>query len=119
MAPPSVDPRLMQLVMAQGVPAMGGLAQMQSAKLPTPAPEGSWICIECQNVNYETRMVCNGKNCKKPRELVDGGPAPAGTNANRPLSRRQPAATQMAMLAQGMMGGFSQTKVAKPAMPAP
>merc|ERR1719171_2925265 len=117
MAPPSVDPRIMQLVMAQGVPAMGALGQMQSAKPPTPAPEGSWICIECQNVNYETRMVCNGKNCKKPREMVDGGPAPAGTNANRPPSRRQPAAaaavTQMAMLAQaqGMMGGIAQPKV--------
>merc|ERR1719171_2790089 len=68
-------------MMAQGM--MGSFAQTQAAMQPkpavsAPAPEGSWICIECQNVNYATRMECNGRQCKQPRALVDGGPANPG-----------------------------------------
>lgn len=37
------------------------------------APPGSWVCLACQNVNYPLRTSCNGKNCGRPREGVDGG----------------------------------------------
>merc|ERR1712187_770006 len=40
-------------------------------------PEGSWICIECENINFPGRDSCNKKSCGKPRAEVDGGPPPA------------------------------------------
>eukprot|EP00747_Dinoflagellata_sp_TGD_P085132 gnl/TRDRNA2_/TRDRNA2_162773_c0_seq1.p1 gnl/TRDRNA2_/TRDRNA2_162773_c0~~gnl/TRDRNA2_/TRDRNA2_162773_c0_seq1.p1 ORF type:complete len:480 (+),score=86.33 gnl/TRDRNA2_/TRDRNA2_162773_c0_seq1:35-1441(+) len=32
-----------------------------------PAPEGSWKCPHCNNVNWPTRTVCNAKLCGKPK----------------------------------------------------
>lgn len=37
------------------------------------APQGSWVCVACNNVNYPMRTTCNGKNCGQPRASVDGG----------------------------------------------
>lgn len=36
----------------------------------TPAaPEGSWVCPACQNVNWPTRTVCNKRTCGLPRSV--------------------------------------------------
>lgn len=37
------------------------------------APEGSWACLICKNVNFPNRTECNGKGCGQPRSSVDGG----------------------------------------------
>mmetsp|Transcript_104533 Transcript_104533/g.181524 ORF Transcript_104533/g.181524 Transcript_104533/m.181524 type:complete len:252 (+) Transcript_104533:106-861(+) len=78
-----------------GSPAMTGMFGMQAATAgyvmqmmakPSkgaakgkPAPEGSWICVSCKNVNWPQRDTCNRRECGQPRVLVDGG-APPSTN---------------------------------------
>jgi len=47
--------------------------------------EGSWVCVECGNINFPTRDVCNGKMCGRPREVVDGGPPAQGTDSKTRL----------------------------------
>lgn len=37
------------------------------------APEGSWTCSKCSNLNYPFRTVCNRKGCGNER------PAPSST----------------------------------------
>lgn len=68
-APVAQQP-MMQPMMQPMVP------QMRARKEQKPPPEGSWKCIECGNVNWPTREICNGKNgaCAQPRATVDGGP---------------------------------------------
>lgn len=40
-----------------------------------PYPEGSWVCSECRNVNYPTRVdACGKRTCGRPRSEVDIGP---------------------------------------------
>lgn len=48
------------------------------------APEGSWICTACNNVNYPTRTTCNSTSCGKPRAAVDGGPPPTANDGPPP-----------------------------------
>merc|ERR1719387_2104977 len=36
---------------------------MMSSAAVSGAPEGSWTCKECQNVNWPLRTVCNNKSC--------------------------------------------------------
>lgn len=51
------------------------------------APEGSWMCTSCQNINWPTRTQCNARNCGQPRSAVDGGyPASANASAAPPGS---------------------------------
>jgi len=57
--------------MAFEVPVAGAAKQQQ------PIQEGSWICIECNNINFPNRDTCNKRTCGKPRYEVDGGPPPA------------------------------------------
>lgn len=40
------------------------------------APAGAWQCVACGNVNWPSRTECNGNNCGRPRDEVDGGPPP-------------------------------------------
>lgn len=37
------------------------------AQSPRGGPEGSWTCLQCGNVNYPTREVCNTRKCRAPR----------------------------------------------------
>mmetsp|Transcript_41110 Transcript_41110/g.118266 ORF Transcript_41110/g.118266 Transcript_41110/m.118266 type:complete len:283 (-) Transcript_41110:118-966(-) len=56
-------------------------AEVGAAPKPAPAPiDGSWVCVDCGNINYPNRTVCNAKMCQRPREEVDGGPPKAGAN---------------------------------------
>jgi len=50
-------------------------------------PDGAWVCIACQNINFPTRTSCNGKTCGMPRCEIDGGPPAQGalTNNLNPL----------------------------------
>merc|ERR1712228_1143260 len=48
---------------------------LRASAMKSQAPPGSWVCVSCSNVNWPTRMECNGRNCGKPRDEVDGGPA--------------------------------------------
>merc|ERR1719230_148156 len=59
-----------------GAPSPLGKGGNKDKDQVSSAPPGSWKCIECGNVNYPQRTVCNGRSgqCGKPRELVDGGP---------------------------------------------
>eukprot|EP00929_Paragymnodinium_shiwhaense_P047806 TRINITY_DN24259_c0_g1_i1.p1 TRINITY_DN24259_c0_g1~~TRINITY_DN24259_c0_g1_i1.p1 ORF type:complete len:353 (+),score=42.17 TRINITY_DN24259_c0_g1_i1:105-1163(+) len=43
-------------------------------------PEGSWVCLNCANINFPTRTTCNAKNCGAERADVDGGPPKANAN---------------------------------------
>jgi len=71
-----------------GPPAQLGMPATQGSAYPTPystppgsaPPPDSWVCLGCNNVNYPTRRVCNGKSCGRPREEVDGGPPPAAAD---------------------------------------
>lgn len=51
-----------------------------AAKAQRGAPEGSWVCASCGNVNWPDRSSCNAKLCGRPRHEVDGGPAQAAAN---------------------------------------
>lgn len=50
------------------------LHQEQYVMVRNTGPEGSWICVACNNLNFPTRVTCNGRNCGRPRAEVDGGP---------------------------------------------
>lgn len=57
----------------------GGGPQLPAEVLPPrqkQTPPGSWKCIDCGNVNFPNREVCNGRNgtCAQPRDTCDGGP---------------------------------------------
>eukprot|EP00929_Paragymnodinium_shiwhaense_P121337 TRINITY_DN9352_c1_g1_i1.p1 TRINITY_DN9352_c1_g1~~TRINITY_DN9352_c1_g1_i1.p1 ORF type:complete len:297 (-),score=45.08 TRINITY_DN9352_c1_g1_i1:97-987(-) len=64
-----------------GIP--GGL---QGLKDYSNSPEGSWMCRYCKNVNFPTRLICNGKNCGRSRSDADGGAPPKqiGIGASAP-----------------------------------
>jgi len=88
-APASVNPMVAaQMLMAQQMMAQMGGGVQSAPAAAAPVPDQSWICIACNNVNYPTRMECNGRNCKRPRAEVDGGPVTAGINGNRPASAK-------------------------------
>lgn len=44
-------------------------------------PDGSWVCNQCQNVNFPSRDSCNRKGCGLPRSQCDAGPPQAGQEA--------------------------------------
>ena len=44
------------------VPLLQG-ANISSSRKDKDAPEGSWTCPECNNLNYPFRTVCNRKGC--------------------------------------------------------
>lgn len=46
------------------MPAMGGMMSMQGPG--GVAPDGSWVCKQCQNLNYPRRTTCNKKECGAP-----------------------------------------------------
>jgi len=91
--------KLQDLAKLTGNPALGSIiagigggggpppAAMQ-APAQKPAPPGSWKCVECGNVNFPSREVCNGRNgaCALPRATADVGepesPPPAGTGGS-------------------------------------
>ncbi|KAL1499932.1 hypothetical protein AB1Y20_012614 [Prymnesium parvum] len=61
-----------------GMPAAGGMPPMcggrggagaGSSGAEAPAPEGSWECTSCGNINFPTRTVCNRRTCKLPRPV--------------------------------------------------
>lgn len=60
----------------QYMPPAPSMAPMHQRPAVPPGnhPEGSWVCGQCNNVNYPTRDTCNGKSCQKPRCEVDAGP---------------------------------------------
>jgi hypothetical protein len=68
---------VMQQQWNQGYAAqlLGQWQPVYAAKPPqqAPAPEGSWQCTACKNVNFPNRDTCNAKSCGQPRNLVDGG----------------------------------------------
>merc|ERR1712125_118794 len=47
------------------------------APQPQGHPEGSWVCVACENINFPDKTSCNKRSCGKPRAEVDGGPAPS------------------------------------------
>lgn len=78
---------------AGGAAARGGAMRLGALSLPTP--EGSWVCLACQNINYPTRTACNGRGCGRPREEVDGGPPGDAMPAQAP-ARLPPAPARAA-----------------------
>lgn len=67
----------MGLQAAAAAYGMQMMAPRPSASKSKPAPDGSWICTSCQNVNWPTRETCNARGCGQPRTLVDGGAPPS------------------------------------------
>lgn len=59
-----------------GVPQQLTMRHMsaESVRGDGSPPPGSWVCLSCRNVNFPSRVLCNGRTCGKPREEVDGGP---------------------------------------------
>ncbi|CAI5508968.1 unnamed protein product [Closterium sp. Naga37s-1] len=61
----------------------------ERAGVQAAAPDGSWACSECGNVNYPFRSHCNRRHCGRPRPTHDtaaaagsgGGDAPAAPAA--------------------------------------
>ena len=41
--------------------------QLRQQQQHQQAPEGSWTCLACNNVNWPLRTVCNNRLCKQPR----------------------------------------------------
>lgn len=62
-----------------------------------PAPDGSWVCISCKNVNFPSKTICNGKRgqCGMPREQADAGPPQAAHQAAPMLGRPGDPATAL------------------------
>lgn len=60
-----------------GLPATMAVLMKKS---PKPAPEGSWVCSACNNINWPAKVVCNARVCGRPRSEVDAGPAEAYTS---------------------------------------
>eukprot|EP00746_Dinoflagellata_sp_MGD_P121910 gnl/MRDRNA2_/MRDRNA2_56948_c0_seq1.p1 gnl/MRDRNA2_/MRDRNA2_56948_c0~~gnl/MRDRNA2_/MRDRNA2_56948_c0_seq1.p1 ORF type:complete len:316 (-),score=47.28 gnl/MRDRNA2_/MRDRNA2_56948_c0_seq1:327-1274(-) len=86
-------------------------------------PEGSWVCMMCQNINWPTRETCNRKSCGAQRFHADGGtPLPGQKQPPKGFSPSQAelASTQQAApgppifhgqpgqsnMMGGMMGGM-------------
>lgn len=104
--------------LAQYAPHTAGMNKVNSVVSTKPVPAGSWICIECSNVNFPNRDTCNAKLCGKPRAEVDGGPPPAGmqqgldrenimpqiNNANHMMPSAQAIQMQQAFQAQATGG---------------
>eukprot|EP00747_Dinoflagellata_sp_TGD_P099026 gnl/TRDRNA2_/TRDRNA2_167617_c1_seq1.p1 gnl/TRDRNA2_/TRDRNA2_167617_c1~~gnl/TRDRNA2_/TRDRNA2_167617_c1_seq1.p1 ORF type:complete len:175 (-),score=33.22 gnl/TRDRNA2_/TRDRNA2_167617_c1_seq1:61-534(-) len=62
------------VVMMGGMNTIGGVGMMQKKMgAGGKPPEGSWMCMSCNNVNWPDRTTCNGKGCGQPRAAVDGG----------------------------------------------
>lgn len=66
---PGVFGHYMNLIGVQG----GFQQQPQQVSQQGSVPVGSWACTACGNVNFPTRVVCNGKKCGQPRQGVDPG----------------------------------------------
>jgi len=71
---------------------LGGAAQAAVAYAPASrqagaVPDGSWVCLSCQNTNFPQRTTCNAKNCGRQRHEVDGGPPQAQAVDIRPQGR--------------------------------
>eukprot|EP00450_Noctiluca_scintillans_P011657 CAMPEP_0194485068 /NCGR_PEP_ID=MMETSP0253-20130528/6189_1 /TAXON_ID=2966 /ORGANISM="Noctiluca scintillans" /LENGTH=345 /DNA_ID=CAMNT_0039324989 /DNA_START=1 /DNA_END=1034 /DNA_ORIENTATION=+ len=49
------------------------VASAPEANVGTVAPEGSWVCLACNNLNFPNRTTCNGRNCGRARAEVDAG----------------------------------------------
>jgi len=64
-----------------GQPAAPAPYAARPAGAQATPPEGSWVCIACNNINWPTRDTCNKRMCGKPRAEVDGGPPLAGSFA--------------------------------------
>ena len=43
------------------------VTQESSGGAPDGAPEGSWVCADCGNLNYPLRETCNTRTCKATR----------------------------------------------------
>lgn len=56
--------------------APGGMGAAPMSNGMGGAPEGSWRCSSCGNINFPSRTTCNARNCGLPRDSVDGGPPP-------------------------------------------
>jgi len=72
---------------AQGLSMSLGPPTAAASKQQGEVREGSWVCIECGNINFPNRDVCNGRTCQKPRIEVDGGPPDPGAT---PKTRLKP-----------------------------
>jgi len=59
------------------------MAQMSTATCGTTgnAPDGSWVCLGCSNINFPLRTTCNNKLCLMTRDQADGGPPPVTISA--------------------------------------
>lgn len=62
----------------------------RSKKELSNAPNGSWICQECGNLNFPCRTICNTKVCSKPRvgvrpHLPPPPPPPASVSESTTL----------------------------------
>mmetsp|Transcript_86729 Transcript_86729/g.240564 ORF Transcript_86729/g.240564 Transcript_86729/m.240564 type:complete len:326 (-) Transcript_86729:169-1146(-) len=57
-----------------GQPVPATVPLVQNVPSQATPPEGSWVCIACNNINWPTRETCNKRLCGKPRAEVDGGP---------------------------------------------
>jgi len=51
------------------LPESGGMGTGVATTATPAAPEGSWVCPACQNVNWPTRTVCNKRTCGLPRSV--------------------------------------------------
>jgi superfamily II DNA/RNA helicase len=60
--------------------AEAGAAEPKDAALAN-APEGSWVCADCGNLNYPLRDTCNTRTCKATR--------PAGGSSSAASAERE------------------------------
>lgn len=67
-------PELVQQAFHQGCGGKGGCGAGGGKGGGKVAPEGSWRCVGCENVNWPLRQTCNNKECALPRDQADGGP---------------------------------------------
>lgn len=68
----------------------GGGGGAPAAAVGSKYPEGSWRCINCQNVNFPGRTTCNAKNCGMDRSQCDGGLVSGGGGGGGGGGARQP-----------------------------
>lgn len=59
----------------------GGWAGVGAGAGANMSPPGSWVCSTCQNVNFPTRMTCNGNRgaCGTPRSFTTAKGGSKGT----------------------------------------
>lgn len=78
-----------QKIVASGVVAAAAIPnfahQPNRGNPNTEVQEGSWVCVECGNINFPQRSTCNGRSCGKPRSEVDGGPPTPGADSKTRL----------------------------------